>query len=285
MKDLNTIPDHITTEASFPPEKSPFSTLFVDITHKCNMECLNCYIPNREIPDMDTDWLYDILSRLPQKTYIRLAGAEPTVRKDLPDIIRQIKNIGHHPIVLTNGLKFIDRKYIALLKKSGLRTVHFSFSGGFDRKAYIDVDGMDCLDKKVLALENACAENLFITLGFILVRDINEHTLPAIWKYVADKKPIREFHIRSVGQFGRFTKNRPYTLEQVAEVFFDKTGLNKSLLQSAVRHSNFTDFKVDSKSVQITQWPDLGNQKRGRLAPDGTLQPFFEHIIANEGGY
>ena len=40
------------------PEDSIFDVLVADITHRCNMECANCYIPNREIPDMDISKLY-----------------------------------------------------------------------------------------------------------------------------------------------------------------------------------------------------------------------------------
>ncbi|TNF33602.1 MAG: hypothetical protein EP312_08685, partial [Gammaproteobacteria bacterium] len=69
---------HHSTGHSFAPEDNPFTTLFADITHRCNMECPNCYIPNRDIPDMDAEWLYGILARLPRRTRIRLVGAEPT---------------------------------------------------------------------------------------------------------------------------------------------------------------------------------------------------------------
>jgi len=38
-----------------PPEQNHFSDVVIDITHRCNMNCKNCYIPNREIPDLDKD--------------------------------------------------------------------------------------------------------------------------------------------------------------------------------------------------------------------------------------
>ncbi len=71
------------------PEENIFESLVVDLTHRCNMTCANCYLPNRTIPDLDVDRLYDALARLPKRTYIRLIGAEPTLRVDLPDIIRR----------------------------------------------------------------------------------------------------------------------------------------------------------------------------------------------------
>jgi molybdenum cofactor biosynthesis enzyme MoaA len=54
------------------------------------MECANCFIPNREVPDMDKDLLYDVLRRLPFKTEIRMLGGEPTVRKDIFEIVEKI---------------------------------------------------------------------------------------------------------------------------------------------------------------------------------------------------
>ena len=48
----------------YEPEDNPFDLLLADITHRCNMECANCYIPNRHIPDMDVEKLYEFLERL-----------------------------------------------------------------------------------------------------------------------------------------------------------------------------------------------------------------------------
>jgi hypothetical protein len=42
---------------------------------------------------------------------------------------------------------------------------------------------------------------------------------------------------------------------------------------------------LSGKRVQLTQWPDLGSVQRGRITPDGTIEPCFEHLIANQGGY
>ena len=60
------------------PENNTFDAIMVDITHKCNMECANCYLPNREIPDMDKEKLYELVKKLPEKTFVRLIGAVPS---------------------------------------------------------------------------------------------------------------------------------------------------------------------------------------------------------------
>ena len=98
------------------PEDNTFSNIVIDLTHRCNMECANCYIPNRDVPDLDKDKLYQFLAKLPARTYIRLIGAEPTMRDDLPEIITMVKKLGHRPSVTTNGLKLANRSYVKKLK-------------------------------------------------------------------------------------------------------------------------------------------------------------------------
>ena len=123
------------------PEKNPFNLLVADITHKCNMECANCYIPNRDIPDMDVQQLYKFLNKLPKRIIIRLIGAEPTMRSDHPDIIRNVKKCGHNVSLTTNGLKLSSKKYVEKLKASGLRMVLISMNGADDPDAYDELDG------------------------------------------------------------------------------------------------------------------------------------------------
>ena len=120
----------------------------VDVTHRCNMACRNCYLPNRDLPDLDTDWLVRILERLPRRTMIRLVGAEPTVRDDLPDIIHRVRAAGHTPILLSNGLKLRRRSYVRELKAAGLGSVYLSMNGGLDDDLYLAIDGMRCAAAK-----------------------------------------------------------------------------------------------------------------------------------------
>ena len=118
------------------PEDNTFNAIMVDLTHQCNMECANCYLPNREIPDMDKSRLFDLVSRLPRRTFIRLIGAEPTLREDLPHIISKIREMGHHVSLTTNGLKLHRMDYVQELKSAGLRLVLLSMNGGDDDEVY-----------------------------------------------------------------------------------------------------------------------------------------------------
>ena len=159
------------------PEKNTFSNVVIDLTHRCNMECANCYIPNREIPDLDTHKLYEFLKRLPNRTYIRLIGAEPTMREDIFEIISTVKNLGHRPSLTTNGLKLGQLSYVEKLKESGLRMLLHSMNGADDDKIYKILDNGNWANIKVRALKNIFKCRIPTNTGTIIAKGINEHTM------------------------------------------------------------------------------------------------------------
>jgi molybdenum cofactor biosynthesis enzyme MoaA len=279
------IPIHRTSDSSFSPEENPYRTVLVDVTHQCNMSCRNCYLPNRDVPDLDTDWLLGVLRRLPRRARVRIAGAEPTVRADLPALITGVREAGHIPILMTNGLKLRRRGYVAALKAAGLRSVYLSFNGGFDDDAYEAIDDLRCAQRKTAAFRNLVAEHMYVALGMILVRGVNEHVLGALLREARQHREIHELHLRSIGPFGRHMTQAPFSLEEMRAVFLEQTGIDLDGIAPHERGDSYVDYRLGALKIQLTAWPDLRSTSRGRLAPDGTIQPFFEHMIANQGGY
>ena len=160
------------------PEENTYNSLVVDITHRCNMECANCYIPNRTIPDMDVSMLYRFLARLPHRTYIRLIGAEPTMREDLPDIIATVKRLGHKPSLTTNGLKLAHLDYARQLKDAGLDMVLISMNGADDDVVYKALDNGKYANLKTRALSNAFSVGFTsINTGTIIAKGVNQSTI------------------------------------------------------------------------------------------------------------
>lgn len=275
----------IDVERTFLPEQSPFETVIVDITHRCNMACRNCYIPNRTIPDLDAGWLSGIFARLPRGTFVRLVGAEPTMREDLPELIRSVRHHGHHPLLVTNGLKLADRTYLRTLKDAGLQIVYLSMNGGFDDDLYLSIDQMRCADRKTLAFRNLRAEHLYTSVGMILVRGVNERELPRLVDEARRSRNVREVHVRSVGEMGRHLLTDPFTLDEMFAEFVSASGASPDELSRQERTETSHDFRLGRLRVQLTVWPDLGSTTRGRLTPEGLVAPFMEHVLANEGGY
>ena len=272
--------------AGFQPEECPFRTVVIDITHRCNMACRNCYIPNRTIPDLNSEWVVAMMRRLPPGTFVRLIGAEPTLHPELPLMIAQARRCKLHPLVVTNGLRLADRAYLRELKAAGVQIIVLSFNGGFDDDLYEAIDDLRCADKKIAALENLRAEHMYTAMGMIVVRGVNESEPANVLRYIRGTRFVREFHLRSVGAVGRYmTEPAPLTLDELADVLV-RAGIDRALIPRAATddsHIEIHDRRL--LTIQLTTWPELGSTRRGRLTPEGTIQPFFEHLISNEDGY
>ncbi len=284
------------------PEQNTFDLLVADITHKCNMECANCYIPNRDVPDMDEKKLYSFLRRLPNRIVLRLIGAEPTMRKDLVDMIREVRKCGHNVSLTTNGLKLSSKKYVQSLKDASLRMVLISMNGADDPEVYkVMDDGGEYSKMKVRALENCMNMNMIVNTGTIIAKGTNESTIRrqievvkecvARTNYKSRLKPL--LRMKSVGSIGRYMENSAYSIQELEDLFLDQCPEFREDTQYPPNAATFARLYTDGEVyVRLIDWsideegvPDSGNETRGRITSDFKVAPFFEHVKMNEGGY
>lgn len=287
----------------FEPENNPFKSIMVDITHRCQMSCANCYLPNRTFPDMDIQAFFECIQRLPKKTTFRLSGGEPTLRKDLTDIIAKIVDLGHRPILLTNGLKLANLHYTKSLKDAGLRYAHISLNGFNSDEIYKVIDQMTCAKEKIKAIENCAQTGISVVLSCILVKELNTHLVGELIDFAETlPKPVR-INFRNVGAIGRnmSTQTQTLSMEEIVKLVSDKIGIspveilchktadNQIRFNSKIgkRYSQQVIIKItDWKTVfQSTEVNDPKSMIRGRITKDFKLAPHFEHVKANEFGY
>jgi molybdenum cofactor biosynthesis enzyme MoaA len=290
------------------PRNNTFETLMVDLTHRCNMKCANCYLPNREIPDMDIDKLEACLADLPARSTIRLAGAEPTVRNDLPEIISRVKGLGHRVVLLTNGLRLANEAYLSELFGAGLRHVYISLNGADNDDWYQRIDNLRCAERKIKALENIVSKRMILNTGTILVRGVNEGAVGKILKLVQKFEPRHALlRFKNVGALGRYDSNaesQNFSMPELETLAANAVGCEP---QQISRYDEIKDQKEENTRlfptdlvsrpgkgiwIKLTNWQaddggfvDYGSLRRGRITPEFKIAPFFEHVRENEGGY
>lgn len=308
---MNIIPNYYEQE----PENNTFQDVIIDVTHRCNMNCKNCYIPNRDIPDMDIDKMIEAISKFPKRTMIRIIGAEPTMRNDLGEMISRIRKTGHRCTLLTNGLRLAKESYVQHLKHSGLTHCYLSMNGADNDDYYEQIDELRCATKKVAALENLQRNRFIIDTGTIIVKGVNDDVVErmlALYKRKSVSNVI--CRIKNVGDIGRSMADQDnYTLEELVSLVAQQTGLsqdyiyswrNKPIYQNDEPELDSFMFPMDPASegkfmhksgvwFKIANWkgdegqdiPLRNNKRRGRLTPEFKVAPFFEHVKMNEGGY
>lgn len=94
---------------------------FIEVTNRCNLSCPHCYQePNNRSTDPSIDYLLHIIKSWPDDGFpVALVGAEPTIRNDLPELIRAIQGLPGKPrgiMILTNGVYLAKKDYAAQFK-------------------------------------------------------------------------------------------------------------------------------------------------------------------------
>jgi len=294
------------------PEENTFVDIMVDITHKCNMTCKNCYIPNRDVPDMDLEKYRDFISRLKGRCMIRIVGAEPTMNPLCEEYIKIAFEYGHRCIVLTNGLRLAHKNYVDKLHTSGLRHIYLSLNGVNNDDWYVEIDEMRCATKKIAALRNIRDRKFILDIGTIIVPDVNEDAPRALLE-LFDQENVKNvlMRIKNVGQLGRFQTEADdnVKMDQLVTLCSEQMGVSADYINSfrdkklygVYEEKNSILFPLREGNtilnrgrwVKITNWdtdnesgiPDPNSQRRGRVTENFTIAPLYEHIKMNEGGY
>ena len=190
--------------------------MLLELTNRCNLRCPVCFAAagEREPRDLSMEEIeaqYDFLMAHGGPFNIQLSGGEPTVRDDLPEIIRLGLEKGFSFFQLnTNGIRLAEENgYAAKLKGAGLNTVFLQFDA-LDDEVYMTLRGRALLDTKLKAIENCTAAGLGIVLVPVIAAGVNEKEIGKLLRFAMDNMPaVRGVHFQPISYFGRCGLDRP----------------------------------------------------------------------------
>jgi hypothetical protein len=188
-------------------------TALVEITPRCNLHCPVCFAdsgPGGPEPDLPTlARMFDNIRTQSGDCNLQLSGGEPTLRSDLPEIIRAAKTAGFTFIqVNSNGLRFVEDPQLAgRLQDEGLSSVFLQFDGVDDR-VFSALRGRPLFAEKCLAIDNLAKAGVGIVLVPTLVPGVNIDQIWQIVRFGLQRQPqVRGVHFQPISYFGRFPKD------------------------------------------------------------------------------
>ncbi len=213
-----------------PAHKSNTVLAIIDVTNRCNMKCPVCfanagaagYVYEPSLSDIER-MLRILRSQKPwAPNAIQLSGGEPTLRNDLPEIVRMAKRLGFdHVEVNTNGIRLAyDVEFYKALLDAGMSTLYLQFdtidpnNKGvwrhrlYDPKAYVEVR------KRVI--ENARKlGHRSIVLVVTMAKNYNDKDIGKIIDFaVQNRDVVRWINIQPVAFAGRAREYTPEELRQ-----------------------------------------------------------------------
>lgn len=184
-------------------------TALLEVTLRCQAACAFYFArsdPYRE-PDPDMSligsWFESLLAGA-ASCNLQLSGGEPTLRNDLPEIVRLGRSMGFGLIQLdTNGLRLAaDPRYVEGLKKAGLSSIFLQFDGTED-PVYRALRAKPLLESKIAAIQNCRAQEIGVVLVPTIVPGVNDRQLGTILQFALENLPtVRGVHFQPVSYFG-----------------------------------------------------------------------------------
>lgn len=245
--------------------------LRISVTDRCNFRCVYCmpadgveFVPREEL------LTYDEIERV-AKVFVRLgvdkiriSGGEPTVRKD---IVELVKRIGRLPLksfaMTTNGYLLND--LAAPLKKGGLHRVNISLDT-LKKDKFKELARFDGFDQVWSAIWRAVEIGFFpVKLNMVVMKEFNDNE---IYDFVelARKTPLHirfiEYMPSSGGLGNEFERARIIKTEQLKKMVTQKYEL------TPVTESERTG------PAKLFSIPDFA----GKI---GFIDPYAEHFCSS----
>lgn len=123
----------------FPWSKTDNPGGWIEVTDKCDIECIGCYRlqieGHRKLEEIKQE--IALCKELINCDCITIAGGEPLIYPYLTEVVEFIHKTGLKSIIFTNGEK-LDHNLAVKLKQAGLTKLHFHIDSGQTRPGWED---------------------------------------------------------------------------------------------------------------------------------------------------
>lgn len=183
-------------------------SIYIEPTSRCNELCQQCprtLLSREEDRDLTFDEFRRIVDQFPKLERVVLHGlGEPLLNKELPGMIRYLKDRGVYVLFNSNGILLNEKRGRALIE-SGLDEYRLSMDGS-SREMYAHVRGVDAFDKiwrnvkAFIALQRSLdASKPAVSLWFTAMRE-NLPELPGLVD-LATNAGIKEIYLQRLVYF------------------------------------------------------------------------------------
>ena len=183
--------------------------LRISVIDRCNLRCVYCMpeegiecIPHEEILTYDEILkICNVVSELGIKK-IKITGGEPLIRKDIVNLIRDIKNLDkiEQVTLTTNGILLYDM--LDDLYDAGIDAINISLDT-LESDNFKKITRRDGLEKVLKAIDKAYDLGIRVKINCLAIRDFNIDEIADIASFAEDREiDVRFIELMPIG-FGQ----------------------------------------------------------------------------------
>jgi radical SAM protein with 4Fe4S-binding SPASM domain len=157
------------------------------ITYRCNNDCSHCYNARpRDYPELSTSHWHQILDRLWKIgiPHVVFTGGEPTLRQDLPELIKHAEQNGQITGINTNGRRLSDPEYVESLVKAGLDHVQITLESHDPLIHNAMVQSKGAWNQTVAGIRNVLETPLYVMTNTTMLTTNSPH-MPETLEFLA----------------------------------------------------------------------------------------------------
>ena len=203
------------------------------LTNRCDLACWYCFAYAKKenyVYEPSQEQLREMLRLLRKEkpvptNAVQFTGGEPTLRKDLVEIIRMAKDEGFDHVQLnTNGINLSQDPVLASkIRENGVNTIYLSFDGVSEQtnpKNHWEIPGV---------LKNCRANGIGIVLVPTVIRNRNDHEIGDILRFgFRNIDVVRGINYQPVSLVGRMPREERekcrITIPDVIEKIEEQSG-------------------------------------------------------------
>ncbi len=173
----------------------------IDITNRCNLACPICFA-NASAKGYVVEPSFDDIIRIMEHfrsmrphpaPMLQFAGGEPTIREDLPELIRRGKEMGFIEVMVsTNGVRMgKSLEYTRKLHNAGVDAIYLQFDATDDPETWKKIRGVNLWPLKQKVIEHCRNVGQYgVMLVPTVAKGVNDHQIGNILDYAKDNADV-----------------------------------------------------------------------------------------------
>ena len=164
----------------------------IALTYNCQNRCFFCYASSpdrgREVHEMSKDEVKVVIDKIVDQARVptvSFTGGEPTLRRDLPELISFAKSKKMRTNLITNGIRCGREDFVSQLAEAGLDSAQVSLEAGDDETHDMVVDHTGAFRQTLQGVLNLKQAGIH-THTNTTINSRNLHALPALIDFLAD---------------------------------------------------------------------------------------------------